>query len=218
VDAQRTARPQIELARGRPHHRQVHFAARKQVRERLPVTDLELQIEPGMLAQKTGQQARHEVFRSRQHADDKPAGLHASEPRDRIFGVLQVGQQASRVHKEILARRGERNPPARALEQWHFQRRFEPGDLHRDGRRRQVQLLRCPGEAHMAGYRREHLELAERQAKHKFYLNLVLTNFYFTLIPDTLTVQGECPGRTLRLVVSPPEFTQSARQALCIRR
>jgi hypothetical protein len=51
-----------------------------------------------------------------------------------------------------------------------------------------VQFLRGSGEAHLAGDRREHLEFAEGQAKHKLYLNLILINSYFTLIPDTNTV------------------------------
>jgi hypothetical protein len=43
-----------------------------------------------MLAQKTGEQSRHEVPRRRQHADDEPVCLHAPEPRNRVFSILEI--------------------------------------------------------------------------------------------------------------------------------
>src|SRR5262245_50238718 len=56
---------------------------------------------------------------------------------------------------EQLARRGERNRPGAPFEQLDAEKRFEPTDLVTDGARRDVELLRCLGQAQVPGRRLE---------------------------------------------------------------
>ena len=56
---------------------------------------------------------------------------------------------------EQLARRGERNRPGAPFEQFDAEQRFEPTDLVTDGAGRDVELVRCLGQAQMPRRRLE---------------------------------------------------------------
>jgi hypothetical protein len=124
-------------------------------------------IHAAVLGAELAHQRRQELLRRADHADHQIAAFELAQGGHHVLRVFQLGEHASRVGQQVLACQREVHLPRFTIEQRQPDLGLELLDLHRDRRRREVQLLGGPGKAQVACYRREHAELAQRHVLHR---------------------------------------------------
>src|SRR5207244_10482058 len=149
----------VELARWSSHDAQVHLVTLKSRNERLTVTNVEMQLDRGMLATKFREKLGHEVFRRADHADGELAHLDALHARHRVGSILQRRKHPPRMNEKILSRRCQCDLSASAIEQRQTHGRFQLLDLHRYRGLRQMQLFGGSGKAQVLCGADKYLEL-----------------------------------------------------------
>ena len=77
--------------------------------------------------------------------------LERPQARDRLLGVADLAQDLAGARQHFLARLGEPQPAAHALEELRVRMALELAHLDRDRRRREVQLLGRAGERQVPG-------------------------------------------------------------------
>jgi hypothetical protein len=153
----------VDLDRDAAHHGEVDGVVLELLQQALAVADRELNLDAGMRLRELGEQAGHEVFGGADQADRQLAGLGTEQALQVGLGVLDFAEHAQRVVHQQITGIGQRDAAPQAFEQRQADVVLELLELHRDGRRRQVQLLGGAGVAEVAGGDDEDLQLAERQ-------------------------------------------------------
>jgi hypothetical protein len=125
-----------------------------------------LSVTPGCRSANAASRRGKKIVAGADHRDVEFAAGAPLELRHRIVGFAEQFRDPPRIGQELVARRGELQLPAGALEQRQPRVPFERLDLRRDSGLRQVQIVRRAREAHPVGDRAENRELAKRRVPH----------------------------------------------------
>jgi len=130
-------------------------------------------------------QCRRQQIDAERRAGAEPDAPGHDPPQllDQLDAALELPQRAPGVGQEELARPGRVRALADALEQRQPELLLELADLHADGRLRERELARRPGEAPVARDRRERLEVRKldvHAGETKKYLMVTIRTIDFT--------------------------------------
>ena len=90
-------RARVELARRATHDGEVDLLALQLIDQRLAITDLQAELDAGMLAPELGQKPRHEILGRTHQPERQPAAAHALEARDGVLGIFERAEHPPRV-------------------------------------------------------------------------------------------------------------------------
>ena len=157
----------VDLLGRTAHHRQVDLAGTHQLDQLAAFADhAQAHVHARVLLVEARQQLGHEVLGGADQADGQQPVLQPLQPRHGVVGILQRRQQPARMHQEVLAGGRQRQLAALAVEQRQPDLRLQLLDLHRHGRRRQMQRLGGARHAAVLGDLGKDPKLAEADVHH----------------------------------------------------